>query len=532
MAQSDRSLSIQDQFTRKSTTNSYSMILPAWMGVDGNNAHIPHYGDSRRDTFLSEFWKTDPILAGALNTLVKRMKSTGYSIEGGRNNTIKWARKLQAANDGRGWQDFITRWVQDYTTTDLGAIIEIGSDNEDNPQAIFNLDSIQCAPFPDHEFPIVYAQPNTGKLIKLPRRNVIHLSDMTSPRERMLGRGYCAVSRLIRSAEAISAIYDYEMQKLGKLPPLAVASITGIGKDQFFDQWNQYLEQRKQTGLNIYTGIFWIGGDDPNVPIEINLTDLASLPDQFDRNAMLESWVKTIALNLGVDVGELWLIQHVGATKGSQTVQHQKALGKGTGEIHAMIEMALNVRILPADVTFTFDFQDDEQDKMKAEIMLTKINNLIALYTQSSRGPATAGGIEAPFGRSGSGNVSGTQTKAAGPSAATTTPPANVADMTPPLITRDQAIELGTTWGIFPPGFFGQEVMTIAGMILKDLGMDNEDDHIIVTHDMKVYRPNLDHRRKQHSETAKLFLSRLRETNMEEMLQGREKDAIEYLADM
>lgn len=525
MAQSDRSLSIQEQFTHRPEMNSYSMILPSWMGINGNSSGIPGYGDSRRDGFLSEFWKTDPILAGAINTLVKRMKATGYTIEGGRNNTIKWARKLQAANDGRGWQDFMTRWVQDYVSTDLGAIIEIGTDADDNPQAIYNIDSVQCAPFPDHQFPLVYAQPFSGKVLKLPRRNVIHLSDMTSPRERMLGRGYCAVSRLIRSAEAISAIYDYEMQKLGKLPPLAVASITGVAKEQFFDQWNQYLEQRKQQGNNVYTGIFWIGGDDPNVPIKIDLTDLASLPDQFDRNAMLESWVKTIALNLGVDVGELWLIQHVGATKGSQTVQHQKALGKGTGEIHAMLEMALNVRILPADVTFTFDFQDDEQDQLRAEIMLTKINNLMALYTQSSRGPATSGGIEAPFGRSGAGTQGTGDT-------ATTTPPANLADQTPPLISRDQAIDLGTSWGIFPPGFFGQEVMTIAGMILKDLGYDDPEDHVVVTHDMKVYRPNLEFRRKQHSDVAKLFLARLDETNNTNLLREKERDALEYLADM
>lgn len=520
----DRSLSIQEQFS-PNRTNTFMALAPmiSAMGewyVKGRN-YMPRYGDSRRDSFLAAYWKQEPILAGAINTLVKRMKSTGYNIEGGRNNAIRWARKLQAANDDRGWQDFITRWVLDYLTTDLGAIIELGLDAEARPQALFNIDSLKCSPWPDHDYPIVYSQPS-GKIVKLQRRGVIHLSDMTSPREEHLGRGLCAVSRLYRAAETIIAIYDYEMQKLGKLPPLAAASIQGITKQQFIDAWEQYKQQRENQSLDVFPSIFWIGGDDPNVPITITITDFASLPEQFERVAMIEAWVKTIALNLGVDVGELWLIQHVGATKASQSVQHQKALGKGTGEIHAMLEMALNVRVLPADVTFTFDFQDDEQDRQKAEIMLLKINNLIALYTQSSRGPATQGGIEAPFSRSGAGNVT----------SAATAQTTGLQDLTPPLITRDQAIDLGTRWGVFPPGFFGQEVTTIAGMILKEVGMYNEEDFIVVTHDMKVYRPNLDFRRKQHAETAKLLLSRLKEAGAEELLAEPEHQALEYLAEL
>src|SRR3989304_9369191 len=177
----------------------------------------------------------------------------------------------------------------------------------------------------------------------------------------------------MRAGEAITAIYDSEMQKLGKLPPQAVVTIQGLTKQQFIDAWEEYKANRAKAGLDIYTGLFWIGGDDPNLPVKIELTDIASVPDGFDRNAALESWVKTVALNLGVDVGELWLITHVGATKASQSVQHQKALGKGTGEIHSMLEMALNTRDLPADVTFQFDFQDDEQDKQRAEILQIKI---------------------------------------------------------------------------------------------------------------------------------------------------------------
>lgn len=499
-----RSLSVQEQFTGNRNFAFSGTFLN--FGNLGTTS-APRYGDPRRDAFLSSWWKDEPILSGALNTVIKRMKSTGYNIEGGRNNAMRWARKFQHANDGRGWQDFIERWVLDYETTDLGAFAELGLDADGRPSEIYNIDSLKCSPWHEKDYPFVYMQPS-GKAVKLSANQVIHHSDMTSPREEHRGRGYCAVSRLMRAGEAITAIYDYEMQKLGKLPPQAVVTIRGLTKQQFADAWEEYKANRKKEGLDIYTGIFWVGGDDPNLPVEIEITDIARVPDGFDRNAALESWVKTVALNLGVDVGELWLIQHVGATKASQSVQHQKALGKGTGEIHAMLEMAFNVRVLPADVMFAFDFQDDEQDRQRAEILQIKINNLIALYTQSSRGPSQLGGIAAPFSRSGAANItSEPQPQTVGQ-----------LDLTPPLITRDQVIDLGTRWGVFPAGFFGQEVTTVAGMILKEAGLYAEDDLIRVTHDMKVYKLDKYAKQKHFREAAKLLVARLKEEGAVELL--------------
>lgn len=501
----NRSLSIQDQFGGGNRNFIFSGNFAGFFNSKSSSA--PKYGDARRDAFLSSWWKDEPIISGALNTIIKRMKSTGYTIEGGRNNAMRWARKLQHANDGRGWQDFIERWVLDYETTDLGAFIELGLDTEDRPSEIFNIDSLKCNPWHEAGYPFVYMQPS-GKTVKLAAEQVIHHSDMTSPREEHRGRGYCAISRLMRAGEAISAIYDYEMQKLGKLPPQAVVAIQGLTKQQFIDDWEEYKANRDKSGLDIYPGLFWIGGDDPNLPIKIEITDIARVPDGFDRNAFLETWVKTCALNLGVDVGELWLIQHVGATKASQSVQHQKALGKGTGEIHAMLEMDFNVRILPADVMFAFDFQDDEQDRQRAEILQIKINNLIALYTQSSRGPSQMGGIAAPFSRSGAANITDQ------PTAQTV----GQTDLTPPLITKEQTIDLGTRWGVFPAGFFGQEVTTVAGMILKEAGLYSEDDLIRVTHDMRVYKLDKYAKQKHFRDAARLLVARLKEAGAVELL--------------
>ena len=504
MTKAVRSVSIQSRF---SDNRNYAYV-DTIASLVIKSKQVPAYGDPRRDVYLSNYWKSEPVLAGALDVMVKRMRATGFTVEGGRNNAVKWARALHDADEGNGWTNFIDKWVLDYLTTDLGAFIEIGRDESDRPAGIYNIDTLKCMPWHESDFPFVYLQ-STGQAVKLPKDDIIHMSDMTSPRENHRGRGYCAISRILRAADAIIAIYDYEMQKLGKLPPNAVASIQGLTQKQFLDAWEKYKKQRDQVGLDIYGGIFWIGGDDPNVPVTIALTDLATLPDGFNREAMLESWVKTIALNLGVDVGELWLIQHVGATKASQSIQHQKALGKGTGEIHSMLEMALNVRVLPADVTFQFDFQDDEQDKQAAEIMKFKIGNLIELYTLSSRGKGASSDV--------------TSSLEAGLTGV-------MKDSTAPLITRDQAIELGTKWGIFPAGFFGQEVTTVAGMILKRSGFYRQDDLVAVTHDLKVYELDSYQKRKYYADSAKFLLDKLKEKKIDFLLSDLDKDSLKSLA--
>ena len=503
MTKAVRSVSIQDRFTNN---RNYAFIDPMSSWII-KSQEVPPYGDSRRDVYLSNYWKSEPVLSGALDVMVKRMRATGFTVEGGRNNAVKWARALHDADEGNGWTNFICKWVLDYLTTDLGAFIEIGRDPDGRPAGIYNVDTLKCFPWHEVEYPFVYMQ-STGLAVKLPKDDVIHMSDMTSPRENNKGRGYCAISRILRAADAIIAIYDYEMQKLGKLPPNAVASIQGLTQKQFLDAWEKYKKERDQKGMTIYGGIFWIGGDDPNVPVKIELTDLATLPDGFDRNAMLESWVKTIALNLGVDVGELWLIQHVGATKASQSIQHQKALGKGTGEIHSMLEMALNVRVLPADVTFQFDFQDDEQDKQAADIMQIKIQNLVDLYTISSRGKGTPSDVTSSL----EAGLTGVMKDSAA------------------LITREQAIELGTKWGIFPAGFFGQEVTTVAGMILKRSGFYKQDDLVAVTHDLKVYELDSYQKRKYYADSAKFLLDKLKEKKIDTLLSDLDRDSLKSLA--
>lgn len=75
-----------------------------------------------------------------------------------------------------------------------------------------------------------------------------------------------------------------------------------------------------------------------------------------------------ISLAFGVDARELWPATVSGATKGDAMIQHLKARGKGTGQVLSMIEQQVNWKYLPPSLNFRFDFQDDEQDALRADI--------------------------------------------------------------------------------------------------------------------------------------------------------------------
>lgn len=75
----------------------------------------------------------------------------------------------------------------------------------------------------------------------------------------------------------------------------------------------------------------------------------------------------------------------------------EKAKGKGKGDIIAAIERAINWKVLPASVNFRFDFRDDAEDKLKAEINKIKVESIMNMWVKpSDRG---AGLFESPVTR-------------------------------------------------------------------------------------------------------------------------------------
>jgi hypothetical protein len=91
--------------------------------------------------------------------------------------------------------------------------------------------------------------------------------------------------------------------------------------------------------------------------------------------------VNIVALSFGVDAREFWPMSSSTTGSARETeIMAQKAKGKGKGDIISLIERAINWYILPENVHFKFDVEDDEEDKRKAEINDIKVKTIMSMW--------------------------------------------------------------------------------------------------------------------------------------------------------
>ena len=115
----------------------------------------------------------------------------------------------------------------------------------------------------------------------------------------------------------------------------------------------------------------------------LKLEDPLLLPDAFDEQQSVTTYVNIVALAMGIDARELWPNVGGSSSLGTATesqVMHLKARGKGIGDLISTIERVVNWRILPKRVTFSFDNVDSEEDQAKADLEATKIGSIMSMW--------------------------------------------------------------------------------------------------------------------------------------------------------
>ncbi len=386
MPDSQQVTSIQPRFETSATDRAFGFLM--YLADKGDD--LFPVGDPRRDTQLRELWTQEPILAGAVTSMVQKMLGLGWTVTGGKNRAARYSQMFHYAENGAGWSVYFAKMLQDFLTQDKGSFTELGRQSKNGPIAgIFNLDAGTMTLTGDPEFPASY-QPKhraKGNAIFVPKDDVIHIVSMPSPDERRLGGGFCAVSRAAKAAKLLRALYQYDSEKLSNLPPQGIASVTGLTVKQVEEATSMYERARQTKGQYIFPGILWlastasaIGGGE----VKVSLTPFSTLPESFDRQTVVNLYVYTLALDFGVDAREFWPATVTGATKADALVQSQKAKGKGPAEIMTYVEREYNMKILPEGVTFQFDYQDDEEDLQRAQIESAKIDNVAKLYVSVS----------------------------------------------------------------------------------------------------------------------------------------------------
>lgn len=406
------------------------------MHLMANVEQAPPYWSRRRDEWMVSFVTQlgNDLLAGAMSTLIAKVATTNFYIEGPMSLAIAWIKILRdRIGFEEGWTPQVSKWVRGYLNRDAGGLMEnlrSGPQDLEGPSMGWaHLDESLCTPTRDKEYPVVYHHPERGP-IKMHKSQVSRMVDTPDGRDKFAGVGFCSVSRSIATALILMDIVRYKRERLSDLPPAAILLLNNLTDVQWQDIISNYDTRQHNQGNTTWRDVLVACGYDPAFPISAELFELSSLPEHYDDKVATEVAIYTFALAFRVDPREYWPVSAGPlGTATEATIQHKKAKAKGEGIIFSYIERILNGPYgLPEVLKFKFDYREDEDDEMQARIVGERISNVRKLWEASPNQPKTPEG--APFGSIDTGG----------------------------MISTDEARSLLLRWDCIPPDVLGMSV--------------------------------------------------------------------------
>ena len=433
------------------------------------------------DHVLADFWKNEPILAGAVYSMSTKMSALSWTMVGTKRLATQFANILDTAwsMNGQGWGDFLSVTAQDFYTVNRGAYWitpRRGSHLTGNLEELGAIDALCCAMTGNVRKPVFYSSVVTGQDLYLRQGEFARFVSMPSPREELFGNGVCAVHRAYKAARILLGLSRYDWEKLNNLPPEGVAAVTGLTQDEFQDSLAIWRQARKGNNSLTFPQVLWLLGAQPNTTVGVDFVGFSQIPESFDRGTVIDQYVNTLALDFGVDAREFWPISSGSLGTASETeVQHMKAKGKGPGEFISIVERWLNAE-LPNGVEFGFDTQDVGEDQIAASIAKGWIDAFMPLYapgngTPQSKSP-TAPGVTAPEGGASQSNMPQGQGQGA-----------------EPLINKDQFLRLLVDRRVLPNWVVNDKkvMRTDLGITEKELVDIDDDQPITITYKEGVF---------------------------------------------
>ncbi len=359
--------------------NSLFLVGPSHNRHD----HILHaYGTKRLDKQLREFSRNmwGSLWMGGRQKLAKTAASTPWIVKGNRRvNAMQTL--LQSAEWGGGWQYFMESLVRDFTTYNIGAIVEIVGHGESEkpligpPVGIKLLDPIRCWLTGLPETPIGYENfwiDVTGKersTFHLLHESRVHrIVDMPDSDEKLLGMGECAFYRYIGHHYRQILINKYTVERLSDQPPAGFLVMGNVKQSDVDDATELYEGDRANEGQTVWRNIQKLTSVDKNSPIDVQFINFSNLPENFNFKEYMEVDVRIAALSLGVDPQDIWpLSGQLAGTAGQSRVLNEKSKGQSIGLIYKYVETMLNTKVLPPSAEFEFKPEDTETGLMNAQ---------------------------------------------------------------------------------------------------------------------------------------------------------------------
>lgn len=321
---------------------------------------IPLWGTApaARDRALREFWPQEDTFAGTLYSTVARYSAFEWNLKGGPRTVTRVHDLLHGAEHGQGWDALITKTLIDLYTQDNGAFIEIvryGRTPSSPVAEINHLDSARCVRSGRWDFPITYYDLD-GKGHRMPAHNVIDLTDFPSPSESHRGMQYCALTRILRTAQVMREIALFMREKVSGRFDKGIHLVSGVSTKMIEDAVQKHHANADAQGQMHYILPVVMGTLDPNAKVDHAFLELASLPDGFDQEVAMRWYITKMALAFGAEYSDYAPLPGQGIGSGSQAqVGHLKSRGKGPAKFMSVLEHAFNFHgVMPTNVTFSF----------------------------------------------------------------------------------------------------------------------------------------------------------------------------------
>lgn len=314
---------------------------------------------------------------GAVAGLTKEATATPWELKGKRRVNF-FQDILLDSEYGAGWESMLQKLLWDFLNSDDGAYLQIigrGDASKPLPRELVTgisvLSSAYCWPTGNPEFPIWYQDALTSEMHKLHWSRVVRFVDQPFSDPLLRGRGVCALSRAFAYVQQNITQNIYIGESMDKNPPPGLLIWKKGAKEAAVrSMWAAYNAARSQGAGG---GVFgpWAEyinqADDVEVALEI--LKFSTAPEGFDPQKFEQMQATGIARALGIDPQDVLPVQ--GGSFGTNTqarVLDKKGSGKMLAHIYKMLERALNIRVLPDPVKFTFKSRDTEQSQADANI--------------------------------------------------------------------------------------------------------------------------------------------------------------------
>lgn len=363
-----------DKVIRQSQQPKYNNVDPQkffsgilnWVEQIDRSGYDYETDSRKRDKWLRKFAREENYLSGVLSTSVSLDVNRGFTLIGGRNQVIRYRKRLANIQNGQGWRAWQTLSSQDFYNTDMGKVAEIETDTNGAMISLYHVDAARTKLTGDYDYPLEY-YPVGYKPMKWGANDYYRIASMINPDEKYNGLGYCAVSRCVKLARIMIAVTTYNLEKLGELSPKGLLLLESDSMTP--EMWEEATETRREvyqskTG-NAYFDNLMVMVDRA---LKGQLIELSGMPDKFDPFMFTDYMMRGYALAFNRDARAFWSVNS-GAFGGSQEaqIQYERATHSGLVDYLKMDQEQLQ-KLLPTSLTFEYEEDDTQGKMMKAQL--------------------------------------------------------------------------------------------------------------------------------------------------------------------